>query len=116
MPETIAKHTDLKMIVAIVQRGKGDVLLHAAIKAGAPAATHFYGRGQGVREKLGPLGMAIQPEKEVILATVDDPIVQPVLSAIVKAGKLDRAGNGFVFVVPVDYSVGFVEQQEPAKT
>ena len=48
-------------------RGRG-----AAIKAGAPAATVVFGRGQGMRERLGPLGVAIQPEKEIILVILEE--------------------------------------------
>ena len=41
-------------------------------------------------------------------------LVEQVLSAMVKAGHLDKPGIGFVFVVPVDRAVGFVEAQEMA--
>lgn len=109
------KSKALKMIIAIVQRGKADAPVNAAIKAGAPAATVFFGRGQGMRERLGPLGVAIQPEKEVIFITLEEWLCDQVLSAMVKAGHLDKPGVGFVFVVPVDRAIGFVEAQELAK-
>ena len=104
----------LKMIIAIVQRGKADAPVNAAIKAGAPAATVFFGRGQGMRERLGILGVAVQPEKEVIFITLEEWVVDQVLEAMVKAGHLDKPGIGFVFVVPVDRAVGFVEAKEIA--
>ena len=52
-----------KMIMAILQRGRADRAVKAAIRAGAQAATVFFGRGLGIRERLGLLGLAIQPEK-----------------------------------------------------
>ncbi|HRZ86754.1 MAG TPA: P-II family nitrogen regulator [bacterium] len=115
MAETTVRSKTLKMIVAIVQRGKADVPVNAAIKAGAPAATVLFGRGQGMRERLGPLGIAIQPEKEVILVILEEWLCDQVLSAMVKAGRLDQPGVGFVFVVPVDRALGFVEAQETSK-
>jgi nitrogen regulatory protein PII len=106
------KSKALKMIIAIVQRGKADNVVGAAIKAGAPAATVFFGRGQGMRERLGPLGVAIQPEKEIIFIIVEEWLTEQILAAMVKEGHLDKAGIGFVFQVPVDKAVGFVEAHE----
>jgi nitrogen regulatory protein P-II 1 len=105
----------LKMIIAIVQRGKADKLVEAAIHAGAPAATVFFGRGQGIRERLGLLGLAIQPEKEIIFVILEERLVDQVLQSMVRAGKLDQPGVGFVFVLPVDRAVGMIEAQELAK-
>jgi nitrogen regulatory protein P-II 1 len=106
----------LKMIMAIVQRGKADDLVSAAIRAGAPAATVFYGRGQGIRERLGILGLAIQPEKEVIVIVLEEWLIDQVLAAMVKAGRLDQPGIGFVFVVAVERALGMVEAEEMART
>ena len=106
------KSKALKMIIAIVQRGKADNVVGAAIKAGAPAATVFFGRGQGMRERLGPLGVAIQPEKEIIFIIIEEWLTEQVLSAMVKEGHLDKAGIGFVFQLSVDKALGFVEAHE----
>lgn len=106
------KDKSLKMIIAIVQRSKADPVVSAAIKAGAPAATVLFGRGQGMRERLGPLGVAIQPEKEIILITLEAWLSDQVLAAMVKAGNLDKAGIGFVFQVPVEKAIGYVEAHE----
>ncbi len=110
-----ARNRSLKMIMAIVQRGKADDLVKASIKAGAPAATVFFGRGQGIRERLGILGLAIQPEKEIIVTVLEEWLVDQVLRAMVKAGKLDQPGIGFAFVVPVDRALGMVEAAELAR-
>lgn len=42
----------LKLITCIVQRGKADKAVDAALKAGAEGATTFYARGTGVRQRL----------------------------------------------------------------
>jgi nitrogen regulatory protein P-II 1 len=116
MPDTAGTHKALKMIIAIVQRGKADALVGTAIKAGAPAATVLFGRGQGMRERLGPLGIAIQPEKEIILIILEEWLSEQVLTAMTKEGNLDKPGVGFAFEVPVEKAVAFVEAHELAST
>lgn len=102
----------LKLITAIVQRGKADVTARAAIRAGAPAATVLFGRGEGIREKLGMLGLAIQPEKEIILIVIEERLLDQVFGAMVKAGNLDKPGVGFAFVTAVERAVGLLEAVE----
>ena len=58
---------NLNLITCIVQRGRAEKVVDAALKAGAPGATYYYGRGTGVRQKLGVLSKLIVPEKEIIL-------------------------------------------------
>lgn len=96
----------VKLITAIVQRGKADAPVQAALKAGAQGATVAFGRGQGMRERLGLLGLAVQPEKEVISIVVDETLLDRVLTAMVKAGNLDQPGVGFVYVTAVERTVG----------
>ena len=101
-----------KLITAVVQRGKADAPVQAAIKAGAQGATIVFGRGQGVRERLGLLGLAIQPEKEVILIVVEERLLDRVLTAMVRAGNLDQHGVGFVYVTPVERTIGLLLAEE----
>jgi nitrogen regulatory protein P-II 1 len=100
------------MVMAVVQRGKADDIVSAAIKFGAPAATVYFGRGRGIRERLGMLGLAIQPEKEIIMIIAEEWLVDQVITGMVKAGNLNQPGMGFVFVVPVERALGMVEAEE----
>lgn len=102
----------IKLITAVVQRGKADAPVQAALNAGAPGATILFGRGQGVRERLGLLGLAIQPEKEVILVVVEEWLLDRVLTAMVRAGDLDQHGVGFVYVTPVERTIGLLSVEE----
>jgi nitrogen regulatory protein PII len=111
MPEGFRSKA-LKMIIAIVQRGRADGVVGAAIRAGAPAATVVFGRGQGMRVRLGPLGVAIQPEKEIVVVVLEEWLSSQVLAAMVREGQLDQAGVGFAFEVAVEKALGFVEAQE----
>jgi nitrogen regulatory protein P-II 1 len=98
-----------KLITAVVQRGKADDVAQAAIAAGAQGATINFGRGQGVRERLGLLGLAIQPEKEIISIVIEEGLLDQVVAAMVKTGHLDQPGIGFLYVTPVERTIGLME-------
>ena len=100
---------DLKLITCIVQRGKADKVIDAALLAGAPGATYYYGRGTGVRQKLGVLSKLIVPEKEIIQIVIKEDQADKVFDAIIKAGKLDKKGRGFAYIHKIDRAIGFLE-------
>ncbi|MBW2522352.1 MAG: P-II family nitrogen regulator [Deltaproteobacteria bacterium] len=100
---------ELNQITCIVQRGRADRVIDAALKAGAPGATCFYGRGTGVRQKLGALSKLIAPEKEIILIITRESQTEAVFDAIIKAGKLDRKGQGFAYIHKIERAIGFLE-------
>jgi nitrogen regulatory protein PII len=97
------------LITCIVERGRADKVVNEAVKAGAQAATFFYARGKGLREKLGFLGTFIAPEKEVIMIVTKEEQTDAVFNTIVEAAKLNTAGKGFAFIQKVEKSVGFIE-------
>ena len=96
------------LITCIVQRGEANKVIDAAIKAGAEGATIYYGRGTGIREKLGFTGRFIKPEKEIILIVVKIEQTDAVFDAVVKAAQLDKKGHGFAFLHKLDRAVGFL--------
>lgn len=99
---------ELKLITCIVQRGRADRICKAAMAAGAVGATVSFARGMGVRERLGLLGLAIVPEKELILVVVSKAEVQPIFDAMVKAGDLETPGLGMAFVSSIEHVVGLL--------
>ena len=100
---------DLNLITCIVQRGRAEKVVDAALRAGAPGATYHYGRGTGVRQKLGVLSKLIVPEKEIITIVTKDSQTDSVFDAVVKAGKLDKKGQGFAYIHKLDRAIGFLE-------
>jgi nitrogen regulatory protein P-II 1 len=102
----------LKLITCIVQRGKADKAVDAAIEAGAQGATMFYARGTGVRQKLGIIGKFIKAEKEVILIAVEEKYEDKVFKAIVDKAKLNKPGKGFAFMHTIDKAVGFLKDDK----
>ncbi len=104
--------TEQDLITVVVQRGKADKVVKRAMKAGAGGATIWFGRGGGIREKLGLLGIAISPEKEVIMFVTPRKITDDVFQAVVKAGKLNLPGQGIVFVTELRKVAGFFTASE----
>ncbi|MCD6282835.1 P-II family nitrogen regulator [bacterium] len=96
----------LDLVFCIVQRGRADKIIKNAMKAGAGGATTWFARGSGIREKLGLLGIAISPEKEVMMIVTPPELTEKVFAAIVSAGKLDVPGQGLAFVTEIKQLAG----------
>jgi nitrogen regulatory protein PII len=98
--------TEISLIVSIVRKGWGSTVLDASVKAGARGGTVIFGRGAGIHEQEKIFGMAIEPEKEIILTLVYTPQAETILQAIVEAAELKTTGRGVAFMLPVDRVVG----------
>ena len=92
---------DFDCIVTIVNKGHSEPVVGASRKAGAEGGTILFGRGTGIREIKSIMGLAIDPEKEIILTLVKSEVSLRVLQAIVEAGNLERPGAGIAFILPV---------------
>ncbi|HLE00475.1 MAG TPA: P-II family nitrogen regulator [Bdellovibrionota bacterium] len=101
-----------QLITCIIQRGKGDSIGKAAIAAGAGGATVFFARGMGLRERLGLLGLAIVPEKEVVMIVCTENETPRIFDAVVAAGKLDTPGMGIAYVMPIYHVAGIFSQDQ----
>ena len=111
--ESFRKEQDL--ITCVVQRGKADKVAKAALDAGAGGATVFFGRGMGLRERLGLLGLAIVPEKEIILIVSEKTDTLRIFNAVIEAGKLDVPGMGIAYVSTIQAVVGLVPSGKDKK-
>jgi len=96
----------LSLVVTIVRKGWADTILEASVKAGAEGGTIMFGRGAGIHEKQKLLGIAIEPEKEIVLTVTSSAKVDQILEAIQQASNLAKPGMGIAFVLPVERVVG----------
>ena len=96
----------INLITCIVERGRRDLVVRAALEEGAQGATFFNGKGTGVRQALG---ITVTPGKEIILIVTKDEQTDPVFDAVVAAGRLDEKGQGFAYYHSLDRAVGFLE-------
>jgi nitrogen regulatory protein PII len=98
----------MDLITAVVRSSLAEGVLEAARKAGAPGITYFPALGTGVKESMGFVGSLIEHEKKALWIVVSKKDTQKVLEAIVDAANLSLPGEGFAYVQPVSFAVGFV--------
>lgn len=103
---------DMSCIIAIVERGKAQVIVDAAKEVGASGATIFYGRGTGESEVKRFLNVQIEASKEVIMILSGKDELRTVVEAMVDAGDLEDPGRGIIFTVPVTNLLGFNHRDE----
>ena len=95
-----------EMIMCIVNAGFSETVMDAAREFGARGGTVIRGRGTANVEAEKLYGIAIQPEKEIVLILVDTAIKNDILHAVYKAVGLNTPGQGIAFAVPVEDVVG----------
>ena len=98
-----------ELIISIVNKGRSDSVIEASQKAGASGGTILTGRGSGIHEKAKLFGIAIEPEKEIILILTDKVKTSEILKSIIEEVKLNDEGNGIAFVLPVEEIYGLSE-------
>jgi nitrogen regulatory protein PII len=107
--------TDVALITCIVQRGNADAIIKAARDAGAQGATTYYGRGSGVRERLGVFGVAVDVEKEIVNVVVSNEQLNRVFESMYLAGQLDTPGMGFMYSTTLDKAATFIPHEVAEK-
>lgn len=93
-------------IIVLVNTGFSDVVMDAARSEGARGGTVINARGTADKAMEKKYGVAITPDKEVVLTVVSKDIRDNVLAAIYKAAGLETDGHGIAFSVPVSDVAG----------
>lgn len=94
------------LVLAVVRKGFSDRAMNAARDAGATGGTIINARGTGSIEIGKFLGVAIEPEKELLLILTKKELRQEIMCAIYKVAGLTTEGNGLAFALPVDSVMG----------
>ncbi|MGE5551734.1 MAG: P-II family nitrogen regulator [Bacteroidota bacterium] len=97
---------EFDLIITIVLKGFAEDAVDAARKAGAEGGTIIEGRGTGIHEHAKILGIAIEPEKEIVLTLIDRRKTHQVLNAISDAVGLNKPGKGIAIVLKVEEAIG----------
>ena len=104
------KNCKHEMIMCIVNSGFSETVMDAAREFGAKGGTVIRGRGTANVEAEKLYGIAIQPDKEIVLILVDTTIKNDILHAVYKAAGLNTPGQGIAFAMPVEDVVGLNEK------
>ena len=103
------KNSKHEVIICIVNSGFSEAVMDAARELGARGGTVIRGRGTANAEAEKLYGIAIQPEKEIVMILVDSAIKNDILHALYKAVGLQTPGQGIAFAMPVEDVVGLAE-------
>lgn len=103
------------LVVAIINKGFSDYVVDAAKSAGATGATIISGRGMGVHEQDSFMGIAIQPEKELVLVITQKENRAKIMREIVKQANLNTPTKGLCFSLPVNDIAGITHLLEKDK-
>ena len=99
--EKVKLQVNLRLIACVCQRGKADEIADAAVREGAAAPIIHFGEGKGVRDRMGLLKIAVNPEKEIIYVVVDEIECDRIFDAMVEAGRLFAPGMGFIYTTKI---------------
>ena len=98
------------LIVSTVKPDHTDNVVDAAKAAGATGATIIPARGVGVHEAKTFFDLSLEAQSDVLLFLLTEVFVDPVLTAINRAGEFHKPGTGIAFAIPVDRAIGLESQ------
>ena len=99
-----------KLIIAMTKTVDTDEVIDAAKAAGGTGATIIPARGTGIREAMSFFGLSLETQTDVLLMLLEESLVEPVLAAIDRSGRLKEPGGGIAFVIDVERVVGLESQ------
>lgn len=102
-----------KLLITIVNKGMATKVVRVSKRIGCEGGTILPGKGTGRKDITSFLGIAFNPEKEVVFSLVGENEAEQVLNAISKMAKLGKPGNGVAFVVNVKSVAGIAHLLEP---
>jgi len=88
-----------KLIIVIVKKNLSRDVIQACEDGGAEGGTVMPGRGTGTHETASILGVAVEPEKEIVFCIAPNEKVDSVLQEVRMKADLDKPGTGIAFVV-----------------
>ncbi len=103
-PEPMVTRSDreFSLIIAIVNHGYTDEVMHTACAAGATGGTVIRGRWVGAQLLEQFHGIAIQDEREILLIACEKSARNPIMDALSAAHGLRSEQQVFLCSVPID--------------
>lgn len=101
-----------KLLIALVEDEKTDVVLDAARMAGATGSTVInQARGEGIKKAKTFLGLNLDTQRDMLLFLVEEHMSRQILEKISEIGQFDeRPGTGIAFQIDVEDAVGVGHQ------
>lgn len=99
-------NTMYQAITIIVDKGKAEDVIEAAITAGSKGGTIVNGRGSGIHETSKLFSMDIEPEKEIVIIVSEVDMTEAIISVIREKLKIDEPGKGIIYVQDINKTYG----------
>ena len=109
--ENVTYITDASLVNCIVPAGRADAVLKAARDLGVGAGIVYHGRGTGLRQRLGILGITVEAEKEIVLMIVANERRDMLIDGLFQAAKLDATAAGYIFATAVDKAAIYIPEE-----
>ena len=106
---------NFETLFVVVNSGFSETVMLAAKEEGANGGTIIHGRGAGSILAQKKYGIAITPEKEIVIILIRKSLADKVMNAIYKAAGVGTPAGGIVFSLPAERVVGLkydLEDQE----
>lgn len=97
-----------KMIIAIVQDEKSDLVIDAAREHGATGCTVITSaRGEGLKPAKTFMGLTVEGQRDVILMLVEEHLSRHILESLSKAARFEEEpGTGIAVTLDIDDVIG----------
>lgn len=101
-----------KLIVALVDDDKTDLVMQAARQAGATGATIIgNARGEGIKPAKTFFGLSLETQRDVLFFLVEQHLCRHILEKISETAQFDTTpGTGIAFQIDVEDAVGVSHQ------
>ena len=97
-----------KLIIALVEETKTDVIMDAARQAGATGASVLNQvRGEGIEEAKTFFGLNLESARDMVMFLVEEHLAREILEIIAETGGFEKhPGAGIAFQLDVEDAVG----------
>lgn len=95
-----------EVIFAIINAGYADRAMDVARAQGARGGTILNARGVAREKEAAFFGIAIHPDKEILMLVVEKNIRDNILNALYKEMGMDKKAQGIAFSLPVSDVAG----------
>lgn len=106
-----------ELVLVIVNSGYSEQVMDVAKEVGVRGGTVFNALGTAKEEAEKAFGIAIQPQKEVVMMVIDSSIKSNLLHQLYQQVGLKTPGQGIAFSLPIEEVVGLtpINQKELTK-
>ncbi len=94
----------MKVLISVVDHGRGDKLMEILDDYGVAFQVMLYGHGTANQEIMNLLGLG-ETRKDIVLSVVDSAIIEKVLELLQTKMHFDKPGRGIACSIPLE-SVG----------